>query len=160
MRKHLLSREREQPARNDDAIDIVACATVAYSSEAHDHPVEHIFDGRRGNGGTRWVAARPDTTDQILIEFDQAQSISRLIYEVEEKQVERTQEVRIEALFEGFSVYRTVLMQQYTFSPSGATFQREDLRVSLADVTRMRLTIVPNYNGHGSATLTHFQLFA
>jgi hypothetical protein len=53
-----------------------------------------------------------------------------------------------------------VLVQEYTFSPRGATFQREDLRLDLRDVDRLRLTIVPNKRGSGAATLTSLQLSA
>jgi hypothetical protein len=47
-----------------------------------------------------------------------------------------------------------VLAQDYTFSPHGATFQHEDLRLDLPAVTHLRLTIVPNKGGQGVATLT------
>ena len=97
IRKRLLSREKEQPVSREGEIDILASATIAYSSEQRDSPVENIFDGRGGKGATRWVAAQPDTDAEILIEFDQPQAISRLIYEVEETKVPRTQELRIEA---------------------------------------------------------------
>lgn len=159
IRKRLLSREKELLNSREGEIDILACATIAYSSEQKDYPVENIFDKSGGQGATRWVAAQPDTDAEILIEFDQPQSISRLVYEVEETRVPRTQELRIEALCEGFSVYRLLLMQQYTFSPAGATYQREDLQVALSGVTHLRLTVVPDQNGHGSATLTRLQLY-
>jgi hypothetical protein len=162
VRKRLLSKEISplDHRESDRGIDILSAATVAYSSERADFPVEHMFDQSRGRGGSRWIAAKPDKTDQIILEFDRAQSISRLVFEAEETEVERTQEVRIEALCDGESVYRTLLMQQYTFSPDGSTYQREDLSVGFAGVTRLRLTVVPNHRGHGSATLTSLQLFA
>jgi hypothetical protein len=40
-------------------------------------------------------------------------------------------------------------MQDYTFSPQGATFQHEDLRLDLAAMTHLKLTIVPNKPGSG-----------
>ena len=45
------------------------------------------------------------------------------------------------------NLIRGVLAQEFTFSPRGATFQREDLRLDLGGVDRLRLTIVPN-TGH------------
>ena len=56
--------------------------------------------------------------------------------------------------------YRQVLAQDYTFSPQGATFQREDLRLDLTAITDLKLTIVPNKGGSGVATLTSLRLFA
>ena len=163
-----LSRLRKQPLETDAAtsaraageIDIAGCATIAYSSEDPAHPVEHMVDGRGGPGATCWISARPDTTEHIVIEFDRPQTISRLVYKVEETVRERTQEVRVEVSEDGGQSYRQILVQQYNFSPGGATYQREEQRFNLRQVTRLRLTIVPNRGGPGTATLTALRLFA
>ena len=42
------------------------------------------------------MSARFDTIEHVVLEFDQPQTISRLVYEVEEATRERTQEVRVE----------------------------------------------------------------
>lgn len=146
----------------DDAgeIDLARCATIAYSSEDPAHPVEHLVDGSSGPGATRWISGRTDVTEQIIVELDQPQPVSRLVYEVEEAVRERTQEVRVEASGDGGRTYRQILVQEYTFSPRGATYQRQDQRLDLARVTHLRLTIVPNKNGSGPATLTSLRLFA
>lgn len=141
-------------------LDLAASATLAYSSEDPDCPVENAIDGRGGPGGTRWRAARPDTTEQIVVELDRPQTLSRLVYEVEERERERTQEVRVEASSDGGKTYRGLVTQEYNFSPNGATFQREELRIEVVDTTHLRLTIVPNKSGSGTATLTTLQLFA
>ena len=141
-------------------IDIASCATIAYSSENPAHPVEHLVDGRSGPGATRWLSARPDVTEQIVVEFDQPQTISRLVYEVEEARCERTQEVRLEVSEDGGRTYRQILVQEYTFSPAGATYQREEQRFNLHQVGQLRLTIIPNKAGSGTATLTSLRVFA
>ena len=84
----------------------------------------------------------------------------RLVYEVEESQWERTQEIRIELSEDSGSTYRTVLNQEYTFSPRGATFQREDIRLKASMVTHLRLTVIPNKGGTGKATLVSLMLYA
>ena len=163
-----LSRLRKRPLEDDaaanagavDAIDIAACATIAYSSEDPAHPVEHLLDGRSGPGATRWISDRPDTVEHIVVEFDRPQAISRLVYEVEEAERERTQEVRVEVSEDAGRTYRQILVQEYTFSPRGATFQREEQRFNLCPVSHLRLTIVPNKNRYGTATLTALRLFA
>lgn len=154
--------EAEQTASVDAAgeIDLASCATIAYSSEDPAHRVEHLLDRRCGPGATRWVAARPDATEKIIVEFDRPQGVSRLLYEVEERVRERTQEVRVEISEDDGRSFRQVLVQEYTFSPGGATFQREEQRLNFAHVTHLRLTIVPNKNGSGTATLTALRLFA
>ena len=82
-----------------------------------------------------------------------------LVYEVEESQAERTQEVRIELSEDSALTYRTVLNQQYIFSPRGATFQREDIRLQGSTVTHLRLTVIPNKDGTGKATLVSLMLY-
>jgi hypothetical protein len=140
-------------------IDIAEAAVIAYSSEHPGHPIEHLIDGSSGRSATRWVSARADAIEQIVIEFGTPQSISRLIYEVQEAEQSRTQEVRLEVSTDGGQTYRQVLVQEYTFSPRGAIFQREDLRLDLKQVSHLRLIVVPNKNGSGMATLSNLQLF-
>jgi hypothetical protein len=38
--------------------DITAIATVLVTSEDPDHPIDHVFDGQRGLGASRWIAAQ------------------------------------------------------------------------------------------------------
>lgn len=158
LRKRPLEADGATTARADE-IAIAGCASIAYSSEDPAHPLENLFDGRSGPGATHWMSARPDTIEHIVLEFDQPQTIARLVYEVEEATRERTQEIRVEVSEDGGRTYRQILVQEYTFSPGGATYQREDQRFNLHGVTHLRLTIVPNKNGHGTATLTALRLF-
>jgi hypothetical protein len=160
LRKRRLEDDAATSAPAADEIDIAGCATIAYSSEHPAYPIEHMLDGRSGAGATRWISARPDTIEHIVVEFDHPQPISRLVYEVEEAMRERTQEVRVEVSEDGGRTYRQILVQEYTFSPGGATYQREDQRFNLPQASRLRLTIVPNKNGSGTATLTLLRLFA
>jgi F5/8 type C domain len=160
IRKRLMSEPSSMSAQGQGEIDIARLALFAYSSEEPGHPLEHLVDGHCGRGGTRWVSARPNTTERIVLEFDHPQRISRLVYEVEECGQERTQEVRLEVSADHGSTYRQVLAQDYTFSPQGATFQHEDLRLELPAITHLRVTIVPNKGGSGVATLTSLRLFA
>jgi len=160
MHKRLMSEQVSKSAERPGKIDIASLAAFAYSSEDPHHPLEHLIDGRCGPGGTRWASARPNTTEHIVLEFEPAQRISGLVYEVEECCEERTQEVRVEVSTDHGRTYRQVLAQDYTFSPRGATFQHEELQLDLPGVTHLRLTIVPNKGGEGVATLTSLRLFA
>jgi hypothetical protein len=160
VRKRLLSDRSSMGADNSREIDIASHAQLAYSSEDPEQPLENLVDGQHGRGASRWASGRPDATEFIVLEFDQPQSISRLIYEVEESRESRTQEVVAEVSSDRGATYRQVFAQDYTFDPRGATFQHEDLRVDLAAVTHLRLTIVPNKGGRGVATLTSLRLFA
>ena len=101
LRKRPLEADAAASGRAANEIDIAGCATVSYSSEDPAHPVEHLLDGQSGPGATRWMSARPDTIEHLVVEFDQPQTISRLMYEVEEATRERTQEVRVEISEDG-----------------------------------------------------------
>jgi hypothetical protein len=160
LRKRQLETDAATCTEAEGEIDIVGCATIAYSSEDPAHPIEHALDGNSGPGATRWVSARPDTEERIVIEFDRLQAISRLAYEVEERLHERTQQVRAEVSEDGGRTYRQLFVQEYTFSPKGATYQREEQRFARVHATHLRLAIFPNKNGSGPATLTVLRLYA
>ena len=160
LRKRPLEADAATSARDAGEINIAGCSTIAYSSEDAAHPVERMLDGRSRPGATRWMSARPDTTEHMVIEFDRPQTISRLVYEVKETMRERTQEVRVEVSEDGGRSYRQILVQEYNFSPGGATYQHEEQRFNLRQVTHLRLTIVPNKSGSGTATLATLRLFA
>jgi hypothetical protein len=160
IRKRLMGEQSSILTEGPSEIDLARHAVLAYSSEDPDYPLEHLIDGRGGRGGTQWMSARPNATERIVLAFDHPQRVSRLVYEVEECRQERTQAVRVEVSTDGGRTYRQVLAQDYTFSPQGATFQHEDLRLDLAAITHLRLTIVPNKGSSGTATLTSLRLFA
>jgi hypothetical protein len=160
VRKRLLQKEGANPAAFAGEIDIASHAVLAYTSDDPDHPIENLIDGHYGRRGTFWAGAKPNTTECIVVEFDQPQSVSCLIYEVEESSCERTQEVRVEVSSDGARTYRQVLVQEYTFSPAGATFQREEQRLNVPPITHLRLTIVPDKRGSGPAKLNSLRLFA
>jgi F5/8 type C domain len=161
IRKRLIDEASpsRQPLTSPE-IQVASNATIHYSSEDPANPIENLFDGASGPGATRWQGAKHDMTQEVLLEFDQAQHISRLIYDVEEQERERTQEVRMEFSSDGGKSYRTGFIQEYTFSPHGSTYQREDLRFELCEVTHLRLIVAPNKRGSGTATLTSLRLFS
>jgi hypothetical protein len=159
IRKRVLASD----ARPDDsarAIDLAASASFEYTSEDPEHCVENILDDHPGPGGTYWSGSRFDSIERLVISFDSPQTLSRLVYEVEELEFERTQEVRVEVSKDAGLTYRTVLNQEYTFSPRGATFQREDIRLEAPTVTHVRLTVIPNKSGTGKATLVSLRLYS
>ena len=122
-------------------IDIIVAATIAYSSEDPAHPIGHAFDRHSGPGATCWISARANTVERVVIEFDRPQIITRLSYEVEERALERTQEVRAEISDDGGRTYHQIFVQDYTFSPQGATYQREEQCFDRVQVGHLRLTI-------------------
>lgn len=143
LRKHLLTHRPVSPALQPGEKDIAALATVFVTSETADHPLEHAFDHQRGPGGSRWMAAEPGEQVLILV-FDTPQSISKILLEVEEPDVSRTQELSVAVSCDGGQTYRELLRQEYTFSPPGTTFEREVWAVTAAGVTHVQLVIKPD----------------
>jgi len=104
------------------------------------------------------VAAEPG--EQVLIlAFDTAQTIRRVSLEIEERAVSRTQELELSVSWDGGQIYRELRRQEYTVSPPGTTFEREDWAVTAEGVTHLRLWITPDKGGKPyRATLTSLSI--
>lgn len=154
LRKQIIKAFPDHPVPQAGEIDIAATATVYVTSEDPAYPIEHAFDHRRGPGGSRWVAA--ETGEQTLVlAFDTPQMIHRTIVEIEEADVSRTQELCLAVSHDGGQSYRELRRQDYTFSPPGTTFEREDWVVRAEGVTHLRLGLKPDKGGQPCrATLT------
>src|SRR3954468_2139153 len=129
LRKQIIKPSPETPALTSGEIDIASMATVQVTSEDPEHPVDCAFDGNRGPGGSRWVAGEPGEQTLILA-FDAPQAIRRVILEVEEPEVARTQELQLAVSGDGGQTYRELVRQEYNFSPPDTTFKREDWAVN------------------------------
>ncbi|MDD5328927.1 MAG: discoidin domain-containing protein [Sulfuricella sp.] len=124
-------------------IDIAASAEVIATSESDNFPLDNIIDGSTGPGSTQWVAAT--TGPQTLIfKFDKPQHITGIFYEIEETEFARTQEICFETSSDSGLHFREVLRHEYNFSPSGSTFQKENLKLDLPDTTDLKMTIKPD----------------
>jgi hypothetical protein len=100
------------------------------------------------------VAAVPGE-QMLILAFDVAQTIHRVSLEVEELEVSRTQELELSVSSDGGQTYRTLLRQEYTFSPPGTTFEREEWVVTAEAITHLQLRIKPDKGGKPyRATLT------
>jgi hypothetical protein len=158
LRKQIIKPSHTPPAPMPGEIDIAAVATVLVTSEDPDHPVDHAFDQQRGPGGSRWVAGEPGEQTLILA-FDAPQTIRRILLEVEEPGVVRTQELQLAVSGDGGQTYRELVRQEYNFSPPGTTFEREDWAATAEGVTHLRLVIRPDKGGKPCrATLTSLVL--
>jgi hypothetical protein len=158
LRKHILREQTQAPAFQPHEKDIAAVATVMVTSETPDNPIDNAFDGQHGPGASRWVAGEPG--DQTLIvAFDTPEMLRQICVEVEEPDVSRVQELHMAISCDGGATYRDLLRQEYNFSPSGATFEREEWAVGAEGVTHVRLLIRPDKGGKPCrATLTSLVL--
>src|SRR5436309_4817285 len=121
LRKQLI---KSAPALMPGEINVVTAATVLVTSEDPEHPVDHAFDSHRGLGGTRWIAGEPGE-QTLIVAFDAPEAVGRVILEVEELEVVRTQVLQLAISSDGGRTYRDVHRLEYNFSPPGTTFERE-----------------------------------
>lgn len=158
LRKQILANPSARPAQRPGEIDVTTTATVHLTSEDPTHPIDNVFDHRRGPGGSRWIAAQPGEQTIALV-FDTPQSIDRITVEIEELTVSRTQEFTLAVSYDGGQTYGELIRQEYTFSPPGTTFEREEWTVNTQGVTHLRLWIKPDKGGQPCrATLTSLVL--
>jgi hypothetical protein len=154
LRKHLLTAPPLARVSPSGEKAIAAIATVWVTSEAADAPIDHAFDQSRGPGGSRWVAAAPGE-QRLILAFDTPQTIRMISLEVEEPEVSRTQVLNMSMSCDGGQTYQELRRQEYTFSPPGTTFEREEWAVKVEGVTHLQLVIVPDKGGQPCrATLT------
>jgi hypothetical protein len=154
LRKELIQKRSATSGPFEGELPIASVATVQVTSEQADHPIDHVFDDRRGPGGSRWIAEEPGQQTVILV-FDSPQTIRRVGVEVEELGVQRTQALSVSMSSDGGRTYRELVRQEFTFSPPRTSFEREDWSVTAEAVTHLRFEIKPDKGGRvGRATLT------
>jgi hypothetical protein len=128
------------------------------TSEAAEAPIEHVFDPHGGPGGTRWVAAGAGE-QRLILAFDTPQTLRTIRLEVEEPEVSRTQVLHVSVSRDGGQTYQELRRQEYTFSPPGTTFEREEWGGAVAGATHLPLVITPDKGGAPCrATLTSLVL--
>ena len=158
LRKQVIPRGPVEPASFGGEIPVAKVATVQVSSEQASHPIDNVFDNRRGPGGSRWIADGPGEQTLILV-FDSPQAIRTVSLEVEELSVSRTQELTVSVSSDGGRTYRELVRQEFTFSPPSTSFEREVWSVKAEGVTHLRIDIKPDKGGRvGQATLTSLSL--
>jgi hypothetical protein len=141
-----------------NTIDIIQHAEVIATSESENFPLDNIVDGSRGPGSSQWIAG--STGPQILIfKFDAPQNITGIVYEIEEKEVARTQEICFEVSTDSGVHFRELMRHEYNFSPDGSTFQREELKLDLTQITDLKMTIKPDKGNLNCSAKLNFIAF-
>jgi hypothetical protein len=157
LRKQILTKPETVPGQGAQK-DIAALAAVLVSSEDPLHPIDYAFDGQRGPGASRWIAAQPGEQSLILA-FDTPQTIRKILVEVEEPSISRTQEMAVSISQDGGRTYRELVRQEYNFSPHGTTLEHEEWSIKADAISHLQLRIKPDKGGQaGRATLTTLAL--
>jgi F5/8 type C domain len=158
LRKKILTTHQTMSSRGAAETDIAAVATVLVSSEDPRHPIDYAFDGQRGPGASRWIAAQSGE-QALILAFDTPQTIRKILVEVEEPEISRTQEMAVSISQDGGQTYRELMRQEYNFSPPGTTLEHEEWSIKADAVSHLQLRIKPDKGGKaGRATLTTLAL--
>lgn len=158
MRKEILGSDETRAKAATGELAVADLARVQVSSELPEHPVEHAFDGQRGPGGSRWVAATPGEQTVVLV-FDAPQAVRMVALEIDEREESRTQELQLAVSRDGGENYQEIVRQEFNFSPGGAMFEKEEWQIGGEPVTHLRLKIKPDKGGqYGRASLTSLML--
>lgn len=130
-------------------------AEVYVSSEDAQYPVEAaLLEGSAAG----WRAAAPGA-QTIRIVFDRPQDLSLIHLVFEEAQRACVQEFSLQWSADHGRIFQPIVRQQFSFSPAGATRQRENYEVSLRGVLVLELHIIPDISHHPRvATLTALRL--
>ncbi len=156
MRKQVITRVLSEAVPADHYwLDLERLAQVEISSEDEAYPIESALTRDTGRG---WRASQPgEQTIRFL--FDEPQRLNRICLLFLEGERERTQEFVLRWSPCGGEVFREIVRQQYTFSPTGAIREAESYEVSLANVKALELSIIPDIGGGDvCASLARFQL--
>jgi len=148
MRKRVQSQSPAlgRDASRQGALDLDKLATVIVTSEQPDNPIEHALLGPTGRESSRWVAGESGR-QVVTLAFDAPQQVAEVSVEIEDLVQERTQQLELEVSRDGERSYQVVVRQEFNFSPSGTTWERETWRIGDAPVTHVRLSIVPHKGG-------------
>ena len=146
MRKQIIKSASTSSHSPAGALDLGAIATVQVTSELAGHPVENAFDGQRGPGSSRWVS-ETGGEQTLKLAFDAPQTIRAVSLEIEETTENRTQELQLAVSRDGEKSWRELVRQEFNFSPSGSTLEREEWTINAEGVTHLRLQIKPDKGG-------------
>jgi hypothetical protein len=156
MRKRITGQERTATSGDTETfLDLERLARVEVTSEDPGHPIESALLPGHGDG---WRAAVPGP-QRIRLLFDEPQRVRRIRLAFEELHAERTQEFALSWVPAGEGSVRSLVRQQYTFSPGGSTHEVENYAFDLDEAAALELEIVPDIRGGGAcASLVSFRI--
>ena len=151
MRKRIISPSAADRDDQHEWLDLAELAEVEVTSEDPEFPIEHALLPTESAG---WRAGGPGPQTIRLI-FPDPQPVHLIHLEFDEAGVERTQEFQLSWCSDLDQPPTEILRQQWNFSPTGATRQTEEIRVDLAGVALLELTITPDIGGGRGAGHAH-----
>lgn len=126
-----------------DIVDVAAQARVDVTSEQELFPVDHLFDGRDGPGGSCWVASATGPQD-IMLRFERPLAVlDTVTVESEERSVQHSQIIELGGWSEHSQGPFDVASRPLEYAPYGPSFHRTVWNVGARIVTHIRLRVIP-----------------
>jgi hypothetical protein len=133
-------RRMRAPA-SKDTLDLAVLATVDVSSEQAAFPIDNVFDGQSGPGGSCWIAGTSGE-QVILVRFHGTHDLDTILVESEERGDTRTQRIDLEVWSEHGRVELTP--RTFSFTPYGPSFHKAIWSLGARGVTSFRLRVTPD----------------
>jgi hypothetical protein len=101
------------------------------------------------NGTGGWCSDVPgDQTIRLI--FDEPQSLRRILLIFEENEIPRSHEFVLRWSPNGFEPFFEIVRQQWNISPTAATREVEDYRLTISKAKTLELIIMPRDSGHNT----------
>lgn len=125
-----------------DILDVAALADVEVSSEQDLYPIDHVFDGQSGAGGSCWIASAPGI-QTVMLHFRRAPNVATVTLESEELGDTRQQRLELAVWSDGDDSHFQAAGRTVRFSPYGPSFHRTSWDVHTRGVSRLRVQVMP-----------------
>jgi hypothetical protein len=140
-----------------DIVDLSAVAMVEVTSEQELYPIDHLFDGRDGPGGSCWMASS-NGPQNITLRFNRPLGVlDSVAVESEERSTPHLQTIELAGWSEQTQRPFDGAARQLAYAPYGPTFHRTVWSLGERIVTYIRLRIIPG-GPTSFATLTSIVL--
>ncbi|AKV04069.1 hypothetical protein AKJ09_10732 [Labilithrix luteola] len=130
-----------------DTVDLVAVASVDVTSEQELFPIDHVFDGRMGPGGSCWIAETPGP-QTIHLRFASASDFARLVIESEERSVTCTQRIEVACWSERRHQRAETAPRVLEYAPYGPSFHQVTWELDERAVTDVWIHVTPMPRSH------------
>lgn len=126
-----------------DILDLSQLARVEVTSEQELYPIDLLFDGRDGPGGSCWVASSMGPQD-IVLRFERPLGVLDTIsVESEERSVQHTQTLELGGWSEHTQGEFGGAARPLEYAPYGPSFHRTVWNLGERIVTYIRLRVIP-----------------
>jgi hypothetical protein len=126
-----------------DVLDVARLAVVDVTSEQELHPVDHLFDGRDGAGGSCWVASAVGPQSIVLRFHHPLVALGEVVVESEERGESCAQQVRIAGWCADSVRSFEAPALDLEYAPYKTSFHRSEWRFREHGVSHLCIRIIP-----------------